>query len=563
MRFSNELIKLAKVYNHRHGLSVDTLISMGMNRKARRYFETKQAKSKVTAASIVTAGTLVATQTVGATAAHAANGTYEVSNCNDTGSGSLRQALQDASNFNDPSQITFSPALGCSTINVQSDLPHTREDLTIVGPGADKLNVEFGGTTSRGLYFTRDVANVAVSGLELTHFGISLEPTPTLQATVIDGVDFENVGGNLGWERPIFSGSYNAESTTVVTNSTIGHSGTVSGTTSDWGILAGGALAVDNTTIVGNVFQEGVLAAGVSVWISNSTIVGNTFDAGNFQIPTFNSGQYMPNYSSDPSTLRLFGNLFARNVLSGSNACQTDSTTDVGANLFDVPYTACTTAPLPTVAQSNGGSAVLAGLGTTVANTLSANGGSTPTLALLDGSPAIDYYSNGDSGITYQPASLDQRGLSRPYGSGYDVGAFEYRPLALPSTTPKCKPVVLTPVNFKRDSAVLTKSAQKKLRVTASAIAKSGCHTVTLNGYSAAPDKSTATATKYRLKLASARAASVKAYLTTALKALHVSVTFKVNALGAKHPVASNKTETGQKQNRRVSIAVSKLRATL
>lgn len=50
---------------------------------------------------------------------------------------------------------------------------------------------------------------------------------------------------------------------------------------------------------------------------------------------------------------------------------------------------------------------------------LGANGGLGETIELLDGSPAID------SGAAIAGISIDQRGISRPQGSAFDVGAFE------------------------------------------------------------------------------------------------------------------------------------------
>ncbi len=53
---------------------------------------------------------------------------------------------------------------------------------------------------------------------------------------------------------------------------------------------------------------------------------------------------------------------------------------------------------------------------------LANNGGSTPTFALLTSSPAID-------GVTFSAPngapSTDQRGVARPQGVRYDIGAFE------------------------------------------------------------------------------------------------------------------------------------------
>jgi outer membrane protein OmpA-like peptidoglycan-associated protein len=327
--------------------------------------------------------------------------------------------------------------------------------------------------------------------------------------------------------------------------------------------MATGSLVVDNSTFVGNVFQEGVLAAGSAVSISNSTFVGNTFAAQDIQTGTFSVGHFIPNTSGNPGQLRLNGNLFVSNVLSASATCWSDDEVDNGANIFDDVYPGCTPSPLPRGMQPNGASAVIPGMAAQLATAPALNGGSTPTVALLAGSPAINYYSNGDTGVNFQPPSLDQRGLSRPSGTRYDVGAYEYRASVTPPILPSggCSAVNVGPVNFKRDSAVLTPSAKRQLNSYVSKIVDSMCHTITLNGYAAAPGRTTPAATKHRIKLASARTATVKEYLASALKTKGLTVKFKVNALGAKNPVATNKTELGQRQNRRVEVLVSKLRA--
>jgi hypothetical protein len=51
---------------------------------------------------------------------------------------------------------------------------------------------------------------------------------------------------------------------------------------------------------------------------------------------------------------------------------------------------------------------------------LANNGGPTPTMALLPGSPAID------AGNTSLAPATDQRGFPRPAGLAADIGAFEY-----------------------------------------------------------------------------------------------------------------------------------------
>jgi hypothetical protein len=57
---------------------------------------------------------------------------------------------------------------------------------------------------------------------------------------------------------------------------------------------------------------------------------------------------------------------------------------------------------------------------------LADNGGSTETIALLPGSPAIDAVPTADCTDTSgNPVTTDQRGVSRPQGTACDIGAFE------------------------------------------------------------------------------------------------------------------------------------------
>ena len=83
------------------------------------------------------------------------------------------------------------------------------------------------------------------------------------------------------------------------------------------------------------------------------------------------------------------------------------------------------------------------------------NGGQTPTLPLLFGSPAIDA---GDDAVCAQTGAdkvngVDQRGVTRPQGAHCDIGAFEYQatnplpppkpsgvPAGLPNPLPAVRP---------------------------------------------------------------------------------------------------------------------------
>jgi hypothetical protein len=68
-----------------------------------------------------------------------------------------------------------------------------------------------------------------------------------------------------------------------------------------------------------------------------------------------------------------------------------------------------------------------------LAATLADNGGLTPTIALLEGSPAIDAIPVPD--CTDQQGNkitTDQRGFGRPAGPACDIGAFEFGAVAGP-----------------------------------------------------------------------------------------------------------------------------------
>src|SRR3990170_3506412 len=76
-------------------------------------------------------------------AAPAQAATFTVTNTNDSGAGSLRQAIADANDeTTNPGNdvIDFAPGVE-GTIELTSQLPSLFSDMEITGPGADKLTV--------------------------------------------------------------------------------------------------------------------------------------------------------------------------------------------------------------------------------------------------------------------------------------------------------------------------------------------------------------------------------------------------------------------------------------
>ena len=67
--------------------------------------------------------------------------TYTVSNLNNAGAGSLRQAIIDANANSGADTITFASGV-TGTITLVTDFPNITDDLTITGPGKDSLTID-------------------------------------------------------------------------------------------------------------------------------------------------------------------------------------------------------------------------------------------------------------------------------------------------------------------------------------------------------------------------------------------------------------------------------------
>src|SRR5437868_5312835 len=88
--------------------------------------------------------------------------TLIVTNTNDNGPGSLRQALADAV---DGDTIQFDPALNGQTITLTSGELAITKNLTIAGPGADQLAVS--GSSASRIFHIMSGHTVGVEGLTI------------------------------------------------------------------------------------------------------------------------------------------------------------------------------------------------------------------------------------------------------------------------------------------------------------------------------------------------------------------------------------------------------------
>ena len=233
-----------------------------------------------------------------------------VTNTNDSGSGSLRDALASA---NDGDTID---ATGVSdTILLTSGELQINHNVTINGPGAGNLAIN-GNATYR--VFENFASNVTISGFAitnghpadnnggggiLTHGGLTLTGTSIVSnSAAISGggisadsgtvtVSNSTINGNMALGCGPLCGSdgggISMSGTLSVTNSTIsGNSASSVG----GGIDISGTLTLTNSVISGNsAFSGGGIVTRGTATVSNSTISGNSFfcDAGGI----FSDGQ--------------------------------------------------------------------------------------------------------------------------------------------------------------------------------------------------------------------------------------------------------------------------------
>ena len=313
--------------------------------------------------------------------------TIVVTNTNDSGPGSLRQALAIA---NDGDTIDAAGVSGVITLTSGQLLVEKR--VTINGAGADVLAVDGNATSS--------VFQIGTGA--------------TAPTVAISGLTIRNAQGGFG--GGILNGS---GATLTITNSTI------SGNTAAFGggIFNSGPLTIANTTVTGNTASEGGgIYSNGSLTIINSTISGNTVNSDGGGI--FNIGTVAITNSTLSSNSASFGG----GIFTIGTVEIGDSVLKAGASGVNIANDGGTVTSLGYNLSSDDGGGFLTGPGDQI-NTdpllgpLQDNGGPTFTHALLPGSPAIDM---GDPNFT-PPPFFDQRGsgFSRVVNGRIDIGSFE------------------------------------------------------------------------------------------------------------------------------------------
>ncbi|MBK9923775.1 MAG: sortase [Anaerolineales bacterium] len=226
-------------------------------------------------------------------------------------------------------------------------------------------------------------------------------------------------------------GIYNNVGTTTVTNSTI--SGNSAGFVGGGIRNLNGITTVTNSTISGNsaIFGGGIVNAG-TLTVTNSTISSNSVSNSGGGIDNNSGTTTVTNSTISGNSANIGGGINNFGMLNFANTIIANSTS--GGDCANANTIGTDTNNL---VEDNSCSPLLSGdpnLGP-----LANNGGPTQTHALLASSPAIDAGNN--TTCTNAPVNdKDQRGVSRPQGTGCDVGAFEYTgddtPLTVLSSQP-------------------------------------------------------------------------------------------------------------------------------
>ncbi len=312
-------------------------------------------------------------------------GIFEVTNLNDTGAGSLRQAIINANALGCGDAVVDASGVS-GTINWGSKLNcNPNHDVSIIGPGADQLIIS--GTSDAFLYHYGD-GSLIINNLKVTNFSVGVSGTGVIYKP--DGGDFiiENcdVDGNSKQFLyfPNDDGNVIIRNCTFSNNSNAGQSGVMYCPTD-------GSVSFYNSTFYNNYSGD---YAGVMYTTTPSLTLENC---------TF----------KDNSCIGVEGNI----LFLGSGTCTAINTT------FDnnTPNDFSGQINMNYSHMSNTSGATITGLNnilnvTANLSVLANYGGTTPTCSINPGSPLINA---GIANIEY-----DQRGYCRPNVS--DIGAYEY-----------------------------------------------------------------------------------------------------------------------------------------
>jgi CSLREA domain-containing protein len=331
---------------------------------------------------------------------------------NTNGKCSLREAVINANN-NDQSgstdcpagsstgedTITFSLApLSTITLNTQPLLIEDRAGLTIDG-GKASITISGG----------NEVRVFAVDGkLTLKNLTVSDGFSQAFGGSLFNDGEVEMINSTFAQNSAAGGGAIFNQGMITVTNSTFSLND--ARTSDGGGIFNSGLLTVTNSTFSLN----SAAGKGGGIEHNNDTLPLTVTNSTLSKNSAFQGGGIFNTNSGGTATL---SNTVVANNPTGENCV--GPVIDGGYNIDDGKTCGFSIAhhskPSTDPQLDPGG--------------LQYNGGPTRTIALLQGSPAIDAIPKGQSGCatTTNPITTDQRGVKRPQGTGCDIGAYELK----------------------------------------------------------------------------------------------------------------------------------------
>lgn len=369
--------------------------------------------------------------------------TLTVTNGNDAGSGSLRQALLDA---NDGDSIVFDAGVGTVTLSsgeldvtksvtitgaaspytrIQFDVSNTTYRVLKVGPGASagsrvsvalqNLDLENGsqsGNAGGAIYLDEytdlTIAHCTLNANHADSFGGAINVTATSSLTMSACTLSNNTAGNWGGAISLpYGGMATIDGSTFVANSS-SEGGAIQ--MQSW---SGSSVVFNltNSTLTGNsdnnhyasaisVVRSGDTSSGVTVNLTNITVANNATSPSAVRTYDYVGGGGSGSLSL-VSTGSVYSNPLDQNNLSGLEITGSyNLLSDGGSNSPNLTNPLLNTDPQ---------------LGA-----LADNGGQTQTMLLAYTSPAVD--AQPSAACT---ATTDQRGLPRPQNRACDMGAVE------------------------------------------------------------------------------------------------------------------------------------------
>jgi predicted outer membrane repeat protein len=383
--------------------------------------------------------------------------TITVINTNDSGPGSLRQALVDANNGD---TIDFDSSLKGQTITLTSGQLVVNRSVTISGLGANNLTVD-GNANDRVLLVSPGyLGTVTISGLTITNGhaqsggggGICNNPLSTLtvsncairgnEGAGIDNLGLTPAGAALTVNNSTLSGNSGGGivnegdlgfGTVTVTNSTVSDNGGSGIDNLAFGTdfnFAGATLTVTNSTVSGNggpaIDNFAGYLSGATVTITNSTVSGNSASQGG---GIYNEGAYA--YAALTVT---------NSTVSGNSASQGGAIYSVGESDGEATVT-ITNSTLSGNSASQGGAIYnyrgdsISTTSLTIGDTILNAGASGENIYNVQGTvSSLGYNLSSDNGSGYLTGPGDQINTDPMLGALQDNGGPTFTHALLPSS---------------------------------------------------------------------------------------------------------------------------------